>query len=52
MIQPDIGSGYGGKHTGEAAIEAARLAQAAGKPVKLSGRAKKSSPGPTSGRRA
>ncbi len=35
MIVPDTGSGYGGKHTGEAAIEAARLAKAAGKPVKL-----------------
>ena len=35
MIAPDMGSGYGGKHTGEAAIEAARLAKAAGKPVKL-----------------
>jgi isoquinoline 1-oxidoreductase len=32
---PDTGSGYGGKHTGEAAVEAARLAKAAGKPVKL-----------------
>ena len=32
---PDMGSGYGGKHTGEAAIEAARLAKAAGRPVKL-----------------
>jgi isoquinoline 1-oxidoreductase len=32
---PDMGSGYGGKHTGECAVEAARLAQAAGKPVKL-----------------
>jgi isoquinoline 1-oxidoreductase len=30
-----MGSGYGGKHTGEAAIEAARLAKAAGKPVKV-----------------
>ena len=30
-----MGSGYGGKHTGEQAIEAARLAKAAGKPVKL-----------------
>ncbi len=29
------GSGYGGKHTGECAVEAARLAKAAGKPVKL-----------------
>ena len=35
VIVPDTGSGYGGKHTGEAAIEAARLAKAAGKPVKL-----------------
>jgi CO/xanthine dehydrogenase Mo-binding subunit len=35
VIQPDMGSGYGGKHTGEAAIEAARLAKAAGKPVKM-----------------
>ncbi|HSL71447.1 MAG TPA: molybdopterin cofactor-binding domain-containing protein, partial [Longimicrobiales bacterium] len=31
----DTGSGYGGKHTGECAIEAARLARAAGRPVKL-----------------
>lgn len=35
VIMPDTGSGYGGKHTGEAAIEAARLAKQAGKPVKL-----------------
>jgi CO/xanthine dehydrogenase Mo-binding subunit len=35
VIMPDTGSGYGGKHTGETAIEAARLAQAAGKPVKV-----------------
>jgi nicotinate dehydrogenase subunit B len=35
VIVPDTGSAYGGKHTGEAAIEAARLAKAAGKPVKL-----------------
>jgi isoquinoline 1-oxidoreductase len=35
VIVPDTGAGYGGKHTGEAAIEAARLAKAAGKPVKL-----------------
>ena len=32
---PDTGSGYGGKHTGEAAVEAARLAREAGRPVKL-----------------
>jgi isoquinoline 1-oxidoreductase len=35
VIVPDTGSAYGGKHTGEAAIEAARLAQAANAPVKL-----------------
>jgi nicotinate dehydrogenase subunit B len=35
VLQPDMGSGYGGKHTGEAAIEAARLAKAVGAPVKL-----------------
>ena len=32
---PDTGSAYGGKHTGEAALEAARLARAAGRPVKM-----------------
>ena len=35
VIVPDTGSGYGGKHSGECAVEAARLAKAAGKPVKL-----------------
>jgi isoquinoline 1-oxidoreductase len=35
VIVPDAGAGYGGKHTGEAAVEAARLARAARKPVKL-----------------
>lgn len=35
VIVPDTGSAYGGKHTGDAAIEAARLASAVGKPVKL-----------------
>lgn len=35
VIMPDMGSGYGGKHSGETAIEAARLARAAGKPVKV-----------------
>jgi len=35
VIVPDIGGGFGGKHTGEAAIEAARLAKAAEKPVLL-----------------
>src|SRR5437667_1549083 len=35
VIVPDTGSGYGGKHSGEAAIEAARLARAAGKPAQV-----------------
>jgi len=35
VVIPDTGSAYGGKHTGDAALEAARLAKAAGKPVKL-----------------
>jgi nicotinate dehydrogenase subunit B len=35
VIVPDMGSGYGGKHTGEVAIEAARLARAVNRPVKL-----------------
>jgi isoquinoline 1-oxidoreductase len=35
VIIPDTGSAYGGKHTGDAAIEAARLAHAAGRPVKV-----------------
>jgi isoquinoline 1-oxidoreductase len=35
VIQPDTGSGYGGKHTGEAGIEAARLARDAKSPVKV-----------------
>jgi isoquinoline 1-oxidoreductase len=35
VIVPDTGSAYGGKHSGECAIEAAKLAKAAGKPVKL-----------------
>jgi nicotinate dehydrogenase subunit B len=34
VLMPDTGSGYGGKHEGDAAIEAAILAKAAGKPVK------------------
>jgi len=36
VIMPDTGSGYGGKHSGDAAIEAARLSRASGKPVKVS----------------
>ncbi|MBV9341119.1 MAG: xanthine dehydrogenase family protein molybdopterin-binding subunit, partial [Acidobacteria bacterium] len=35
VIVPDTGSAYGGKHSGEAAVEAARLAKGAGRPVKL-----------------
>ncbi|MGZ4148258.1 MAG: molybdopterin cofactor-binding domain-containing protein, partial [Actinomycetota bacterium] len=35
VIVPDAGGGYGGKHSGEVAIEAARLARAAGAPVKV-----------------
>jgi isoquinoline 1-oxidoreductase len=35
VIVPDTGSGYGGKHRTAAATEAARLAKAAGKPVKV-----------------
>lgn len=35
VIVPDTGSAYGGKHTGECAVEAARIAKGAGKPVKL-----------------
>lgn len=33
VIVPDMGGGFGGKHTGEAAEEAARLARAARRPV-------------------
>jgi len=35
VLVPDTGSAYGGKHTGDAALEAARLARAARRPVKL-----------------
>ncbi|WP_439483411.1 molybdopterin cofactor-binding domain-containing protein [Cyclobacterium plantarum] len=35
VYMPDTGSGYGGKHTGEAGIEAAILSKATGKPVKV-----------------
>ena len=34
VLMPDTGSGYGGKHNGDAALEAARLAKAAGRPVR------------------
>jgi len=33
VIVPDTGSGYGGKHSGDAAVEAARLSKAWGVPV-------------------
>ncbi len=35
VIVPDTGGGFGGKHTGEVAIEAARMAKGAGCPVSL-----------------
>ena len=35
VLVPDTGSGYGGKHTGDAAVEAARIAKVVGKPIKL-----------------
>src|SRR5436190_3830229 len=35
VIVPDTGGGFGGKHSGEAAVEAARLAREANKPVSI-----------------
>lgn len=35
VIVPDFGAGFGGKHTGECGVEAARLARAARRPVAL-----------------
>jgi CO/xanthine dehydrogenase Mo-binding subunit len=35
VIVPDTGGGFGGKHSGEAAVEAARLAKGVGRPVSL-----------------
>jgi isoquinoline 1-oxidoreductase len=35
VIVPDYGGGFGGKHGGSVAIEAARLARAAGRPVRV-----------------
>jgi isoquinoline 1-oxidoreductase len=35
VIVPDTGSAYGGKHTGEHAMEAARLARGVNRPVKV-----------------
>jgi nicotinate dehydrogenase subunit B len=35
VLMPDTGAAYGGKHTGETAVEAARLARGAKRPVKV-----------------
>jgi CO/xanthine dehydrogenase Mo-binding subunit len=35
VIVPDAGGGFGGKHTGEVALEAARLAKRCGQPVSV-----------------
>jgi len=35
VIIPDMGGGFGGKHSADAAIEAARLAKAVGRPVRV-----------------
>jgi isoquinoline 1-oxidoreductase len=35
VIVPDTGSAYGGKHTADAALEAARISRAANRPVKI-----------------
>ena len=35
VIVPDMGGGFGGKHTADAAVEAARLARTAGRPVSV-----------------
>ncbi len=35
VIVPDTGSGYGGKHTGDAAVEAARVCHSTGQPISL-----------------
>lgn len=35
VVVPDTGSGYGGKHSGDAAVEAARIAKAIQKPIHL-----------------
>ena len=51
VIIPDMGGGFGGKHSADAALEAARLAKAAGARFACAGRGPKSSLGPISGRR-
>ncbi len=35
VVVPDFGGGFGGKHTPDVAVEAARLARAAGRPVRV-----------------
>jgi isoquinoline 1-oxidoreductase len=35
VIVPDFGGGFGGKHSGECAIEAARIAREAKRPISL-----------------
>jgi len=35
VIVPDTGGGFGGKHTGEVAVEAAKLSKGVGRPVSL-----------------
>ncbi|WP_337174914.1 molybdopterin cofactor-binding domain-containing protein [Paludisphaera sp.] len=35
VVVPDFGGGFGGKHSGEYAVEAARLAKEAGKPTRV-----------------
>ena len=35
VLMPDTGGGYGGKHSGDAAVEAARVSKALGVPVKV-----------------
>jgi len=35
IVVPDFGGGFGGKHSGDVAVEAARLARGAGSPVRL-----------------
>jgi isoquinoline 1-oxidoreductase len=35
VVVPDFGAGFGGKHSGEVGVEAARLSRAAGHPVSL-----------------
>ncbi len=35
IVVPDFGGGFGGKHTGDVAVEAARLARAAAAPVRV-----------------